>query len=454
MFEKVFVWIKRGLVYCLGLFIMALGVTFSVKSALGVSPVTSLAHVVSLITRIDLGICTTLSYIFYLIIEFVILRKDFKPDMLLQLIASFLFGALVSLATRLTGFIPAPQTYFLRFVFLLISIPLIAFGVMLYLSPQIWPTPGDGLPLSLSKRIDRPVPNCKIITDCGIVALSVILSLLFFRKLNGIREGTVISALTVGIVMKYFIRLCQAPILRFVERQSKLERALEDAEGVSPADESKIIVTISWELGCGGEAIAERLAKKLGIRFYGNQLIPLEAKVSGLSEEYITAHEQNMSRGVIYDLTTANYALDSENMPPLERLFAAQMKIQRSIAAQPESSVILGRCSDYILYEDPNSFRVFIHANPKYRTRRISEKRGSSLDDARYEMTHADAARRRYYEIFANRAWGRTMNYNLTLDSERFDDEGCVALIIDAIKVWCRIRGRRYPFAGHVEDRD
>ena len=425
---------------------MALGVTFSVKSSLGVSPVTSLAHVASLITHIDLGVCTTLSYVLYLIIEFVILRQDFRPDMLLQLIASLIFGALVTLATRLTGFIPVPATYPVRFVYLLISIPLVAFGVMLYTSTQIWPTPGDGLPLALSRRIGKPVPNCKIITDCCIVALSVILSLLFFRRLNGIREGTVISALTVGVVMKFFMRLCQPQVLRFVERQSKLERALGDAEAVSPADEGKIIITISWELGCGGEAIAEILAKKLGIRCYGNQLIPLEARVSGLSEEYITAHEQNMSRGVIYDLTTANYALDYDDMPPLEKLFAAQTKIQRSIAARDESCVILGRCSDYILYEDPNSFRVFIHANPKYRTQRISEKRGSSLDDARYEMTHADAARSRYYQIFAGRGWGRTKNYNLTLDSERFDDEGCVALIIDALRVWCRIRGRKYPF--------
>ena len=113
------VWAKRGLVYCLGLFIMALGVTFSVKSALGVSPVTSLGHVTSLITGIDLGVCTFLSYVFYLLIEFLILRQDFKLNMLLQLAAALIFGALVSLATRLMSFIPAPETYAVRFLFLL-----------------------------------------------------------------------------------------------------------------------------------------------------------------------------------------------------------------------------------------------------------------------------------------------------------------------------------------------
>ena len=137
-------WLKRLLVYFLGLFIMALGVVFSVKSALGVSPVTSLANVTHQISGIGLGACTTGTYCFYILVELLILRRDFRPAMLLQILASLFFGLLVSAATGLLDFIPAPGSYPLRLAFLAVSIPLIALGVMLYLAPAILPTfPGS-----------------------------------------------------------------------------------------------------------------------------------------------------------------------------------------------------------------------------------------------------------------------------------------------------------------------
>lgn len=80
--NKILLYAKRGIVYILGLFIMAIGVVFSVKSELGVSPVTCLANVVHQISAVDLGICTTAVYCFYILVEVIILRRDFKAIML------------------------------------------------------------------------------------------------------------------------------------------------------------------------------------------------------------------------------------------------------------------------------------------------------------------------------------------------------------------------------------
>lgn len=229
--EFVLRWAKRLLVYLAGLFCMALGVVFSVKSALGVSPVTCLANVVYQITLtlpgggIDLGICTTAVYCLYILAEILILRRQFKPVMLLQIVASFLFGGLVSVATSVMAFLPAPEGYPMRLVFLLISIPLVALGVMLYLAPNILPTPGEGMSLAISKKTGLSVANCKMIFDCTMVVVSAIVSLAYFHGLVGVREGTVLSALLVGFVMKRMMRVCQAPLLRFVERETKVERA-------------------------------------------------------------------------------------------------------------------------------------------------------------------------------------------------------------------------------------
>ena len=434
MSKKLLLYGKRGLVYALGLFIMAIGVVFSVKSALGVSPVTCLANVVHQISAVDMGICTTLTYCFYILVEVVILRRDFKPAMLLQIVASTIFGTLVSLATKLFTFLPAPEMYIMRLVYLICSIPIVALGVMLYLTPQILPTPGEGLSIAISKKTGKSVANCKMITDCCLVVLSVIVSLIFFGKLVGVREGTVISALTVGFVMKRFMRLFQPALLKFVERDSKLEAATKMEEAAA-IDTQKLIITISREYGSEGYEIGKRVAERLGAEFFDEQLVELEAQESGLSVDFIEKHEQAMSHGIIYDFLTASYSMYNTDLPPLEKLFAAQTKVIRNIAAEKDTAVIVGRCSDYILYNDPNSFRIFIHANPKYRAKRLAERLGVSEAEAMRKLEKTDSARGRYYRHFAGREWGDMKYYNLAIDTEKFGVDASVDLIMEAIEL-------------------
>lgn len=434
---KALLYLKRGVVYILGLFIMAIGVVFSVKSALGVSPVTCLANVVHQISAIDLGVCTTAVYCLYILVEIVILRREFKASMLLQILASTFFGLLVSLATRLFAFLPAPNTYVMQLVFLVCSIPMVAFGVMLYLAPQILPTPGEGLSIAVSKKTGLSVANCKMITDCCLVVVSAAVSLLYFHKLVGVREGTVISALTVGFVMKRMMRFFQPRLLRFVERETKLESVIKANEiPVPEKSKDRLVISISREYGSDGYDIGKMLAEKLGAPFFDNQLVRMEAEESGLSEEFIENHEQMMSHGVIYDFVTAGYAMYNTDLPPLEKLFAAQTKVIRRLAAENDVCVIVGRCSDYILYDDPNSFRIFVHANPEYRAGCISRRLKISVEEAKAKLSKTDAARGRYYSHFTGREWGNMKYYNLAVDSGMFGTEKSVDLILDALKLW------------------
>ena len=439
------VWGKRFLIYLCGLFIMAVGVTVSVRSGLGVSPVTCLANVVYQITKIPLGTCTTITYCFYIIIEIVILRRDFKPEMLLQIVASFIFGFLVTAAGSVFSFLPEPQGYVPRLIYLLCSIPLIAFGVMLYLTPAILPTPGEGLSLAVSKKIGKSVASCKIYVDCCLVVLSAVLSLCYFHRLVGVREGTVISALAVGVVMKQFMRLCQSPLLRFVERETKLESAIGTQTPTVEAS-GKLLLSISREFGADGLEIARMLAEKLNIPcLYDEELIPLEIEESGLSEEFIRKHEQSMLHSTfLYDIATAGYAMyNSDELPPLERLFAAQTRVLKRIAGEQQACIIVGRCSDYVLYREPASFRVFIHANPEYRAGRIAERFDISEAEAKKEMVRTDAARARYYRQFTHREWGDRKYYHLSVDSGALGKAGSVELIAEAVKLWMeqQIRG-------------
>ena len=441
--NAVALWTKRIVCYVTGLFIMALGVVFSVKSALGVSPVSCLANVLYQIFGVDqgmemisLGVCTTGSFCFFILIEALILRRDFKAHMLLQIIASTIFGLLVNLATAVLAFIPAPQTYVMRLVFLFISIPLIAFGVMTYLAPSLISIPGEGVSLAVSKKTGKSVATCKSITDCCMVLFAAIVSLIYFHKLVGVREGTIISAPLVGIVMRRLMRWCNPWLLKFVERESKLEKAISEVAENLVVAAQKVIITISREYGSEGQTIGRKVAQRLGIAYHEDDLMELEAEVSGLPLEYVQNHEKRMTGAFTYDLLSTNYAYSPEELPPQERLFAASTKVLRTIAAKDESCVIMGRCSDYILYKDPNSFRIFIHAPDGYRYKRVAENKHIPVEKAMAEVRRTDLGRARYYQQFANREWGNTKYYNLAVDTAVYGVDKSVDLICEAVRLW------------------
>lgn len=445
-------WGKRILIYCLGLYLMAIGVVFSSASGLGVSPVGALANVLYLIgaaenapSFVTLGNCTIAVYCLYILVEFLLLRRDFKPEMLLQLAASILFGKLVDLAKLMLAFLPAPQGYVMQMLYLLCSIPLVAAGVMLYLSPSILPTPGEGMSLAISKKTGLSLGSSKTVFDCSLVVLSALTSFIYFHGLVGVREGTVICALLVGFVMRQFMRIAEAPLMRFVERETKLRKAMDS--GVPFLDASgkpKLLVCIGWEFGSGGYELAKALAQRLGIPFYSNdELIPLEAAESGLPESFIHKHEHMMAHSIVYDFMNAGYTMHME-LTPLERLFAAQVRVIRRIAAKNESAVLVGRCSDYTLHDDPNSFRIFVHAPMDYRVSRIAETMGLSREQAAADLATTDASRARYYEHFTGHAWGSTQYYNLAVDTHAFGMEKSLDVIDSAIRCWCEQRELDY----------
>ncbi len=444
-------WGRRLLIYLLGLFLMALGVVFSARSGLGVSPVGSLANVLYQIGLsrnapgwVNLGNCTIAVYCLYILAEAVILRRDFKLGMLLQLAASFLFGWLVNLATALLGSLPEPGSYLHRMAYLLCSVPLVAAGVMMYLSPNILPTPGDGMSLAISKCSGKSLPASKTIFDCTMVAISALTSLLAFRTLVGVREGTVICALTVGFVMRQLQKPLQKPLLRFVGRESKVDRVLEAASQGYLLDASgkpKIIVTIGREFGAGGYEIGKRLAERLGVTFYDTQLNEMASEQSGLSLAEVEELEHHMERELVYDFRNAAYDMTNGALSPEERLFVAQTSVIRQIAAGDESCVIMGRCADWVLYSDPNCFRIFVHARPDVRVRRSMAKYALDEAEARRQMEATDASRARHYRRFTGREYGRQEYYHLGLDSGMLGTEESVEVILTCLRRWCEVRG-------------
>ena len=188
-------------VYCLGLLILAFGVTLSVNSNLGVSPVSGLPFVVSKIVNISLGTCTTAIYSLYVLLQMVVSRK-FQPILLLQLVFSTIFGYFVDAAKFILGDFCLP-TYFGQLAMLAASIILIGFSLVLYIDVKLAPMPAEGLVGCIANLTGRPFSQVKTLFDCTSVLVSVTLCFLFLGQLTGVREGTVLTALLVGRTMGF-----------------------------------------------------------------------------------------------------------------------------------------------------------------------------------------------------------------------------------------------------------
>lgn len=218
-------WVFRVLFYVLGLFLMAFGVAIAANSNLGISPVNSLPYVVSAVVGRDPGTCVTLVFCSYILMQIILLRREFKWINLLQIVFSTIFGYFVNFTKALVGDFAIP-TYAGQLLMLAVSIVFIAAGVVLYIEVEMVPMPMEGLSLAIAGKTGIAFHNMKIIIDCVVVLAGVALSFLCLHELVYIREGTVITAVVTGKVMA----LVKKPLSPLVQKVCFGGAALE-AEG-------------------------------------------------------------------------------------------------------------------------------------------------------------------------------------------------------------------------------
>ena len=188
-------------------------------------------------------------------------------------------------------------------------------------------------------------------------------------------------------------------------------------------------------------AAARRLAERLGITFYDGQIDELAAEQSGLPLEKVREMSRHRERAAFSDLRSAVYEMSNDALSPEDLLYVAQASAIRQIAAGGESCVILGRCADYVLYDDPNCFRIFVHARPDIRVKRTMAMFGLSQEEAVREMENTDRARGQYYKRYTGREYGAQKYYHLGLDSGLLGTEESVESIIGILRRWCDVRG-------------
>ena len=199
--------LKRYLLLLVGLSIMAFGVAFSIKASLGTSPISSVPYVVSLFTPLTVGTATITMHCVFILLQILILRKNYHPVQLMQLPVAFFFGYLTDFGVWAVQGITC-NTYWQQWIVCLIGILLVAVGVSFEVKAGVVVLAGEGVVLAICKVLPKvKFGYMKVGFDVTLVVIACILSIVFTGRLQGVREGTVAAALLVGLIAKQLGKL-------------------------------------------------------------------------------------------------------------------------------------------------------------------------------------------------------------------------------------------------------
>ena len=195
------------------------------------------------------------------------------------------------------------------------------------------------------------------------------------------------------------------------------------------------IYTIGREFGSGGREVGEKLAAKLGIKLYDKELLQQAAKDSGFCEEIFENHDEKPTNSFLYSLVMDTYSVSGYSaapfldMPLNHKVFLAQFETIKKIA-EKESCVIVGRCADYALSDNPDCINIFIHADLDVRIKNVSKNLNITENKARDIINKTDKQRASYYNYYTSKKWGDSKSYNLSLDAGKLGTDNCVEMIL------------------------
>lgn len=182
------------------------------------------------------------------------------------------------------------------------------------------------------------------------------------------------------------------------------------------------IITIAREYGSGGRLIAQKVAQKVGLVYYDNEVIDLAAREMGMDVDAIRKVAEQKSSSFMYTMSSSAFSL-----PLNDQVFVMQSKIIRHLANH-DSCIIVNGCADYILEDYDDVLSIFIHAPLESRIRRVKEDYQEVHDDYKKNVTKRDKGRSNYYNYYTTKKWGHLKNFDLTINSDLGIDE--VATII------------------------
>ena len=363
--------------YFIGLFIMTIGIALSVKSNLGVSPVSSIPYTMTCIWGIEMGKATIIFHIVLVFIQFLLLRKNFKLITLLQIPVGVIFGYFTTFCNYLASFFPTPDNLIVRILMVLASSVIVAVGIFLYLPADVIPLAGEGVMSAVSQVTKIEFSKIKMGFDITMVVVSAAACLIMIHSLGSVGAGTVIAAFLVGFILG----IINKAFGKYRDKLLKKTPSVQVDEKTDDEQNPTYVITVSREYGSGGRAIGKILAEKLGYKYYDTELIKLVMQESGYSPEYIEHNEQTLDKSALNDFFEWYQQNNGDTVPNINSLFKKEESVIKHLA-KTENCVIVGRLANYILRNKKHIYNVFITADEESEIEKVKERETSYLSVA------------------------------------------------------------------------
>ena len=197
------------------------------------------------------------------------------------------------------------------------------------------------------------------------------------------------------------------------------------------------IITVSRQYGSGGRYVAKMLAEKFGIPFYDKELISLAAKESGLSETLFDGIDEKPTNSLLYSLvmgiqSSKGLYYQYNDMLNGDNVFKLQADVIKNISTEGPC-IIVGRCADYILRNNPHLIKLFLYADSETRIKNLMARDNMTEKEAASAVSKADKRRSNFYNFYTNNTWGDVNNYDLCLNTGTLSTDECVKTLVDYI---------------------
>lgn len=431
-------WGRRTLSFVFSLFILGIGVALTIRANLGSSPITCPPYVLSMMPSAPL---TVGGYIFcmqffFVLLQWLILRRNFQKIQILQLGVCLLFGFFSDLGMWLTEALQWGDTllgYAGRWIQLAVAGAILGIGVVWEIRSDVLLIPGEGLPITISRFFHINFGKVKIAFDVFLVAVAVACCYLVFGRWRWdmVGVGTLFSMFYVGIVVRYV-----SPHMYWLDRWlTGNMTATQPAVSTVSVGDAPLVITISRQYGSGGHEIGEKLAKSLGIPLYDKNIIYKTAKELGFSPKVVMEREQTTTPMQLLEMV---FAEGGGVMPEMElsdndAIFVTESRIIRNLAAK-SSCIIIGRCADFILRDHPGCFRVFVRADMEQAQERVVTEYGIPSENVANEIDRIDKERSSHYWQYTGKRWDDAENYDLVMNSSKVGIDKAVGIIQEAIR--------------------
>ena len=418
--------LKRYIIFFIGLYINSLGVALITKASLGTSPISSIPYVLSLNFPFTLGNFTIFFSIFLIVLQLIILRKNFKLEHILQIPVSIIFGYFIDLTMILFSWVN-PEAYIMKIVYLLIGCLILGVGVYMEVLADVVMLPGESFVRAIVLTWKTNFGTTKICFDVSMSVIAAVLSFVFAGRLAGVREGTVIAALLVGFIARLIgKKLVFLKDMIFPESVSAENE--NEAKEQTAGTYGKNVIAIGRQFGSGGHDIGKILAEKLGYDFYDAEIIQMTAGTTGYTPEFVKKKEEIMTNSLFYDLVNQMYLnTDRQDEAPKDKIFEAECQVVRNLAKKG-NCVIVGRCADYVLRNSGNCLKVFFSAPLVSRIRRVAQRQNISEGEAKATVQKNEKLRADNYRYYTRRMWGAAGNFDLSLNTDLGEEyiENCI----------------------------